>query len=326
MGSNAGGRITLRHKTGVELFNGYWMPDGSSVTFENCLFTDQGAGGPYNGATLWFIAEAGETISVTIDNCVFDWPHPWGNVRIMNSGSTGVMNATISNSVFQNCDTPIFTPGGHTTVTNCLFMDWYDFAIDAGLGVWEIGDFNDTLDVSNSVFYATQTTAYGTGTVGVFMGSSKDGTTITIDHCDFLSDVAGVFEAGAVQNVWSGAADCSVTNSNIDLPAISLNDGTDQTPTLTYDYCNMNGGVSGLWTGGTNNVSPFIPPDYADVPNDWSYTDDTLLRSDSAGGAVGSFYPSGSPGPRIPVAGILGIVFLMGAVAASGAVFLRNRG
>ena len=61
----------------------------------------------------------------------------------------------------------------------------------------------------------------------------------------------------------------------------------------------MNGNVTGSWTGGANNMTPFIAPDYTDVPDNWTYTNTTLLGGDDAGGALGSMLEVGVE-PDVP--------------------------
>lgn len=263
IGSNDGGRITLRNKVGVELFNGWWMLDGAGAIFQNLLITDQGDGGPYSGSSLWFATDVGETVTYIVDNVWFIDYHPGGGghaIRVHNEGlDTSTNSTTVSNCVFIDFAAGLWTAGGQTTVTNCLFQDWNggNGAINAGLGQWAQAEAQDTLDISNCAFYMSETNGESPGNIGVRLASQKAPTSVTVDHCDFFG-VAGTLEGGAVMNYAdgaNGAGNCTITNSNITSGGDSLVDNGDAPGTLTQDYNNMNGSASGDWTGGANNVS-----------------------------------------------------------------------
>lgn len=297
------------------MINGYWMADGYSIRIENVIFTT--SGNTYvPGQWVCAMAELGETITFDFDNCQFlDYPDATDGKTIY-VNSPGVLTTTFTNCVFKDVGVPIYLYGGTTTVVqNCLFQDWKTF----GINVWFIDGC--AVEIKDSAFLMTKNHGYGNGSVGVFVGGAEGGV-VTIDHCDFLSLV----DPGlgfAVQNVWSGGADVTITNCNIKVNntgSVLSNSSTNASATLTYDYCNMNGTADAGCTGGANNTAAFVLPNYADVPSDWGYDNAELLTADSEGGALGSMLGASENPPvgDLPVMGALGLGLAAAALMAFG--------
>ncbi len=312
-GSNDGGRITIRDSVdGDLLFNGHWAPDGANYVFENILFTNDGSGGTWaGGGGMFFYAAEAENISITFNNCEFTtsstsvyYGSTYGSTFSIDCNAAGTMTFNVSDCKFVNNTNPIFIAGGNVTVENCLFQDWYGWGINCALGAYNL--FSSTVHINNNAFYATRTSTFSDigNTAGILFNSSYEDNIAYIDHCDFYCNVANVFMLGAIYSA-GNFSDIAVTNCNIQLTGSSLLappaeniEGTP--PTITYDYCNMNGAATGIWASGGHNLTTFVSPDYADLPADWTYTEPALLTADSAGGPIGSMLGGSAGGDTVP--------------------------